>query len=1188
MRRLTALGCATLAAWALNLARANAGNVTLADGETYTVAADEGAFTSRLDVPSGTATLDCTAATLTDGAFTFSGSGTGLRTGAGARLNVTGATSLVFAGEGTATAGLFFSVNRPLLDADIAFAEATGKVHVRGKVTLERLRDNYVIDPAADVAYWGTNMFTGATWRLTDTSAALISTAAVAPETTIALEGASTLSLKPCRHNPNDPWLWSGISGVFSNDFEIASGSTLCALAYRDLELTGAIRGTGRLAQTDNTYMNSALTLSGDLSQFGGTLLVGGTGRIVVPAASIGNGSEVVVLGHADLDDGGSLQLVPPRAEGATVATGVVHTVRGCRARTSLYAGANTELRVNSFSGTGGVKTENLTDAHVTFEDIAPQSCLVLRYTANVTLTQVAVEGFTVRVVGISSQRSCLELAPGAGALPVLDVEAGADVTLVGDGEVTRVTGAGTVRVAGNVRLVNVDPGVTVRLGAEATVRANMGDSAAAALESVLGERPALWLDASKTNTVQQYLNCVYTNGIVIRRWNDCRAEQTAVYGLNARGDGYARVYPFVNEKALNGMNVISMGALGGTVPREHGHVNVSTGKPIESDAASQPETRRLPLNKAIPFRTIIAVINTERGGGAALMGGRTAADERDIHAGETYDTAALDCALWRGGSTAQDWTDPATPIFTTARPTWLDGRAVDPTTTGYNGRWQIVACASTNEVAEQVRALGWATAHGNSGGIDYAEVLVYTNLLTDAERRAVEVYLSRKWNVPLTATALNGVGTVIVDDALVAAGSFRGTVEVKAGAWLNLAATPPPPTAEEVVTTNMLVGWFDPDAADDLMLGTKRDGVESNYVYALFDHRRATVKGTSYLHGTYNAYSGLGTGDRRPRAVRRAQGDSPARTWLTFYEDAETFDGGGNNLRLKTNTEIITDSTMGGFYENTTLPVRTAFIVSDSRYGGGNPILDEIRGGGKIKRRNVANAASPIWATGTDALVTNGLTRLNGLAVNGKDQGFTGEAEIFSFSMTNRLNVGFFGSYGNYNSEGSYEMLGEILLYNREITGDERDRIETYLAAKWLGRLGADLCDWRGATVTGAGTVTAARSAYLPQFDASFTGALALTDAAPTFHVDAAGTVTDAWLLPEGATLALPSAGTATVTFAAKPATCTLATAGAITGFDAAQWQVVVVPEARARLMCADGALRCEIIPNATLLILR
>ena len=185
---------------------------------------------------------------------------------------------------------------------------------------------------------------------------------------------------------------------------------------------------------------------------------------------------------------------------------------------------------------------------------------------------------------------------------------------------------------------------------------------------------------------------------------------------------------------------------------------------------------------------------------------------------------------------------------------------------------------------------------------------------------------------------------------------------------------------------------------------------------------------------------------------------------------------------------------------------------------------------------------------------------------------------------------MGYFGSYchGKSNAEGGYEMLGEILLYNREITGDERDRIETYLKAKWTGRLGADLCDWRGATVTGAGAVTAARGAYLPQFDAAFTGALTLTDAAPSFHVDAAGTVTDAWLLPAGATLALPAAGLATVTFAAKPATCTLATAGAITGFDAAQWQVVVVPEARARLTCANGALRCEIIPNATLLILR
>ncbi|MGN0846307.1 MAG: hypothetical protein ACI4RA_02855, partial [Kiritimatiellia bacterium] len=91
-------------------------------------------------------------------------------------------------------------------------------------------------------------------------------------------------------------------------------------------------------------------------------------------------------------------------------------------------------------------------------------------------------------------------------------------------------------------------------------------------------------------------------------------------------------------------------------------------------------------------------------------------------------------------------------------------------------------------------------------------------------------------------------------------------------------------------------------------------------------------------------------------------------------------------------------------------------------------------------------------------------------------------------------------------------------------------------------------------------------------------------------FHVDAAGAVTDALTLPAGATLRLPAEGTLDVAFAARPVSCVLARAGAITGIEPARWTVNLTPEPRGttRLVCKDGELRLEVLPVGTVLYLR
>ncbi len=1167
--------------------------VTLSDGAVFKVTGGDGRFLRHLNVPTGTATLDLADGGLAE-AFVFDGMGAGLQTGPDATLVVKGATSLAF--NGAEDNGVHFS----LLDANVVFRDADdvevdGAVRVTGKVSLKRIFPNYVIDGSTEIAYWGTNMIDGAAWTLDGANAHLVSTAAIAPTTRVEVAEGCTLTLKPCQHNPDNVWKWKGIPGVFSNDFTLAGvNSTLRTRAYKDLELTGAIRGNGTLSQADNCT-EGPLVLSGDLSEFSGSFLTTAGGRIQVNAPMAGDGDERIVLGAVGEVSTSSFCFKPDGApEAATTAR--ANRVVGKTETAYLEALENQVVTIGRFEGVGGLKTANLTDSRIVVESFAPNATSVLRWAANVLLQDVGTN-VTVRAFGGPGFVSRLELAPDAGALPVLDIGEHATTEFVGTGTVLRVTGMGTLLVRGEARLLSVAPTVKVQTVAGGVVR-NMD---AVTLDDVLGDLPALWLDASKPSTYQQYLNCVYTNGIVIRRWNDCRPTQTTVYGLNPRGEGYVRVYPYVMTNALNGMNVVSMGAIGYKLPLvEYGHVTVPDGKPVTSDEGKeQPETRRMPFNKPIRFRTAIVVFNSVHGGGGAILGGGTEKSMKDTlltdDEKKSWVSEEIDCTLLRKETSTSAIQDPATPIFRTKRATWLDGAAVDPTKTGYNGDWQIVSFNSATPDGEDVRSIGMMKDFTDSGGMDYAEVLIYTNTLTDVERCVVEKYLARKWGVSDSGapTPIYGRGQVEVANELRASGAFAGTANVLADARLDLSQGPLPPMEADIPAEGR-VGWFDPDAADDLVTDGSYDE-EGTGIYALFDRGQPHESGIYYLHGTYNPEGG-NSSDRRPTAVRAARGDGPVRTWMNFHEAEDVYDGGGNTLRLKNDPSLIrrTAANAESFYGNVTCAVRTVFIVSDSCYGGGNPIADKVTADGEIRRRVANVATSPIWPTDTAYSITNGETRLNGAVIDGRSNGFSGCPELLSFTTASNYPACFFGCCGSVGNgvlkERSYEVLGEILLYNRELVGEERARVEAYLMNKWLGTLPVGWCDWRRATITGAGTVAAAAVEALPTFDAAFTGTLELSAASLDFHVDAEGVVTDALTLPENATLDLPKAGTLAVTFAEKPTSCTLATAGAVTGFDAAQWTVTTQPALSGsyRLSAADGALRLEIIPASLSIIIR
>ena len=360
-----------------------------------------------------------------------------------------------------------------------------------------------------------------------------------------------------------------------------------------------------------------------------------------------------------------------------------------------------------------------------------------------------------------------LEGTDPAGVLPRLTVStnaAGVSAVTLRGGNFGRVEGAaGPVRIAGETHLYKPASNMSFTV-------ANGGKLEYGNAAVLRAADPVLWLDAARTNTLQQYVvadkngqySAVYTNDYpLVRRWNDRRAGQTALYGLNPYGKGYLYLYPYLVREACNGQAVLSFGRQSGTLEKKYAFADSKGQTPDWAWTVS--ENRRLPFNRAVPVKTTVMMYSSANGGGGTLLGGYKLANEgnaSDLKEGETFDDGAttLDSLAdffsrnW-GGDRVLNRTDV---------PVRLDGaKAETEEQRKLNGTWQILTLDSVKENGEgvPVRALGTLTDDGaNCGGQIYGEILLFTNALTAVQRLAAEAYLAAKWRVPGYELALRHV----------------------------------------------------------------------------------------------------------------------------------------------------------------------------------------------------------------------------------------------------------------------------------------------------------------------------------------------------------------------------------------------------------------------------------------------
>ena len=181
-------------------------------------------------------------------------------------------------------------------------------------------------------------------------------------------------------------------------------------------------------------------------------------------------------------------------------------------------------------------------------------------------------------------------------------------------------------------------------------------------------------------------------------------------------------------------------------------------------DYENEPDTFQK-TNRLANIGTVIALWNSEQGGGT-ILGGGTAMNRETVNDG----------ALWfRGGAvTYQDLkfgsfvvtnvTHQNTLLgfsgITSGGPQSaylpavsgrlrLDSMPVHPGRTGLNGGWQIISLMPTNNLAS-ANGIGLGVCKQNnphvSGGMKIAEMVIYGECLPDTEVAKVEAYLAKKW----------------------------------------------------------------------------------------------------------------------------------------------------------------------------------------------------------------------------------------------------------------------------------------------------------------------------------------------------------------------------------------------------------------------------------------------------------
>ena len=650
----------------------------------------------------------------------------------------------------------------------------------------------------------------------------------------------------------------------------------------------------------------------------------------------------------------------------------------------------------------------------------------------------------------------------------------------------------------------------------------------------------ALWLDPNVSH--------VYKPGeLALQAWIDKIGSKPAftqnyatgkpyIEGMaDRRGDGYEhfmafndRNYDHANDSKPYWEDLASM-VMAHLDTREDGlrFINCLNGRlPLHRGGPENIAVNKWQQESIPNAKLVVMVFGSQRGGGAAIIGTSESAFARTEGAASN---PIVNAAL--GG-----------------RKVWVDGVEVDPTMTGLNGGWQIISA----EVADlTVDGFGWVKRRGTAKGQQYGEILIFTNAVADLVRRQAEHELARRWNVstyqygeePVLAATVSGTGRATISSPafpVTLSGRFCGTATVVEGTTLLIPAALP--WTEADIEATRPAAWFDPTVRETVStltdLNDSEKGRRPDEVRAIWDRRKGFKQAEQfYLYGIAG---------RTPAYVPSVRGIGGEMPWIDYnniYEVTKNDTSSGNVLRFRKWTD---SSASIGSGDNAPVGTKTAFIVQDSCRGGSTPVMDTIYGADDPKNGVVAQypkrenkVTEPMIPAKANVNLRTGDVRLNGeTVVTPTAMGFSGQPEVFSFATANDYSFPaiFFGYYGDSEPYATQAgtIQGEILLYDKYLSPEERANVEQYLVGKWVGYLPTGRTDWRSAVIDGAGIVKVASASVAPQLSETFQGTLeiegtsALTVAAT---IDAKGVVTGGLIRPQASVVLAADAGRPTLT---------------------------------------------------------
>lgn len=354
-------------------------------------------------------------------------------------------------------------------------------------------------------------------------------------------------------------------------------------------------------------------------------------------------------------------------------------------------------------------------------------------------------------------------------------------------------------------------------------------------------------------------------------------------------------------------------------------------------------------------------------------------------------------------------------------------------------------------------------------GGQRIAEAIVYERELTERERVATRNYLMKKWfgktdseltplppqpelpaldrlafhveageslavgeNGDIGAKEVSGEGAIVKNGdttfSVALLDGFSGVVQVNAGT-LRLAALAAPALPEDAPSM-----WL--DARRNLVthtFGTTPNVVES-WTSVSGDGRQALPK--KYVDSYMTPPTFLAEGFNGQPCVDFTRGE------YFRFGDAD-----GNMIRL-------TD-------------IGSVFWVIGSKTGGGYLLGDSTAAGGNTAAPTFARAKGtsfpgdlctvPLLADNAQAEVKAADWRVNAAAVDPLQTGLSGDWDVVSMTLrpdaakkTSADGLAYTGGHQDNQWNCGFQQLAELLIYDRILTADERDGVESYLANRW------------------------------------------------------------------------------------------------------------------------------------------